>query len=162
MTDPIQKIREALAKIPRSHNDVWFLAPEKEGLRYDGSKYHLDAHVAYGTDGDDSDTFDLIDSYDMDTYRFIAACNPPAIAALLAQLDRLKCRPEEPASEPCRHEHKDFKSINTGERFRDKYYLCSGCGTKFEAVFKDGTASPGDRVISGPTRALCPTCCRGL
>lgn len=45
---------------------------------------------------------------------------------------------------PCPHGEKDFKSINTGARFRDKYYVCRECGVQFEAVFKDGIAAPGD------------------
>lgn len=82
----IEAIREALKKVPRHHRDKWFFAPEKSGRRRDRSEYHLDAHIAYGTEGDDSDTFDLIDSYDLNTYRFIAACNPLAIEALLARV----------------------------------------------------------------------------
>ncbi len=50
-----------------------------------------DAYIAYGTQDDDSDTYDLIDSYDVDAdYEYIAAAHPKVVLRLIAELAKAK------------------------------------------------------------------------
>lgn len=46
----------------------------------------------------------------------------------------------------CLHTNKTFKSINTGKRFREKYYICEQCGIKIEAIFLNGKPSASDPI----------------
>ncbi len=39
----------------------------------------------------------------------------------------------------CAHTNKDFKSINNGERYRDKFYQCRNCGVRIEQFEKGRT-----------------------
>lgn len=64
----------------------YWIEPAQPTLLH-GYRRTLDAYIACGTPGDPSDTFDLIERYDVDTdyVYLVAAAN--AVPALLARLD---------------------------------------------------------------------------
>jgi hypothetical protein len=48
-----------------------------------------DAEICFGTKGDSSDTYDLIERYGVDTdYEYIAAANPDTILALIERVEQ--------------------------------------------------------------------------
>jgi hypothetical protein len=88
-----------------------------------------------------------------------------AVASLKFQLARaLERTPEETAPAECLHPQKYFKSINTGVRWRDKYYQCCLCDARFEAIFdRHGRPSPGEPMseestLVPPGMVLCEEC----
>ena len=80
----LQKLKE-LAN--NATDGPWWVAP---GFKT-GSGYWCDYYIAYGEKGDDSQTYDLIDGYRVETdYEYIAYCNPQNILQLLEYIDELE------------------------------------------------------------------------
>jgi hypothetical protein len=89
-------IEECLERANAATEGPWWVEPERYVKREDGSEVLIDMEVAYGTQGDLSDTFNLYDSYNEKDYQFIAHTDVVELAMRLKKAcEALRMDPSE-------------------------------------------------------------------